>query len=212
MKRMFSEVEMCRDVAIPAKQLKKGHSPRHQQILTRLLQDLLHEKACREHGFYLAITALKSIGNINSTTDDDNPQADDVLTFPVSFTCRTFLPARGNIMVGTVMKVLFNGLNGGAAPAVLISSGPLRYAYLSYLKMPDYHFVPPNSEEEEEPCFQKDDLTKIAVGVVVRFVVLGRRFKVSPEKRRTDVYVLASVEGDDTLGPVSLTGCDRPYM
>ncbi|KAG2299290.1 hypothetical protein Bca4012_010860 [Brassica carinata] len=211
MKRMFSEVEMSRDVAIPAKQLK-GHSPPHQQILTRLLQDLLNEKACREHGFYLAITALKSIGNINNnnSTDDDNPQA-DVFTFPVSFTCRTFLPARGNIMIGTVMKLLFNGPNG-AATAVLISSGPLRYAYLSYLKMPDYHFVPAKSEEDEEACFQKADLTKIAVGVVVRFLVLGRRFKVSPEKRRTDVYVLASVDGDDTLGPVSLTGCDRPYM
>ncbi|KAF8090401.1 hypothetical protein N665_0477s0006 [Sinapis alba] len=209
MKRMFSEVEMSRDVAIPAKHFK-GQSPPHQQILTRLLQDLLHEKACREHGFYLAITALKSIGNNNNNDDTSQAQA-DVLTFPVSFTCRTFLPSRGNIMIGTVMKVLFNGPNG-AAPAVLISSGPLRYAYLSYLKMPDYHFVPAKSEEEEA-CFQKDDLTKIAVGVVVRFLVLGRRFKVSPEKRRrTDVYVLASVDGDDTLGPVSLTGCDRPYM
>ncbi|CAH8336156.1 unnamed protein product [Eruca vesicaria subsp. sativa] len=208
MKRMFSEVELSRDVAIPAKHLK-GHSPPHQHILTKLLQDLVQEKACREHGFYLAITALKSIGNINNSTEDDNPQA-DVFTFPVSFTCRTFLPARGNIMVGTVMKLLCNGPNG-AATAVLISSGPLRYAFLSHLKMPDYHYVPPKSEEEE-PCFQKDDLTKIAVGVVVRFVVLDRRFKVSPEKRRTDVYVLASVEGDDTLGPVSLTGCDRPYI
>ncbi|CAH8336172.1 unnamed protein product [Eruca vesicaria subsp. sativa] len=39
MKPMFSEVEMSRDVVILAI---------HQQILARLLQDLLHEKACKE--------------------------------------------------------------------------------------------------------------------------------------------------------------------
>lgn len=202
MNQMFSEVEMARDVAICAKHLN-GQSP-HQQILCRLLQDLVHEKACREHGFYLGITALKSIGNNknNNIDNEDNHQA-HILTFPVSFTCRTFLPARGDILQGIVKKVLWNG--------VFIRSGPLRYAYLSLLKMPDYHYVHSHSEDEK-PYFQKDDLSKIAAGVVVRFGVLAVRFKERPHKRRNDYYVLATLEGYETLGPISLTGSDEPYM
>ncbi|ESQ43074.1 hypothetical protein EUTSA_v10015358mg [Eutrema salsugineum] len=204
---MFSEVEMVRDVTICAKHLK-GQSPPHHQILNRLLQDLIYEKACKEHGFYLGITALESIGN-SKNNNDDNHQA-ELLTFPVSFTCRTFLPSRGDILQGVVRKVLWSG----GARGVLIHCGPLRYAYLSRMKMPDYHFVQPEteSEEEETPYFQRDDLTKISVGVIVRFAVLCHRFKEYSDKRRLDVYVLASVEGDDTLGPISLAGSERPCM
>ncbi|XP_006282711.2 DNA-directed RNA polymerase subunit 7-like protein [Capsella rubella] len=202
---MFSDVEMSRDVAICAKHLI-GHTF-HQEILTRLLQVLTHEKACRKHGFYLGITSVKSIGknknkiiNINNN-NEDNHQA-QILTFPVSFTCRTFLPARGDVLQGVVKMVLSNG--------VFISSGPLRYAYLSPLKMPDYHYVQSESDDEK-PYFQKDDLSKIAVGVVVQFVVLAVRFKERPHKIRNDYYVLATLEGD-TLGPISLAGSDEPYM
>ncbi|XP_010450028.1 PREDICTED: DNA-directed RNA polymerase subunit 7-like protein [Camelina sativa] len=199
---MFSEVEISRDVAICAEHLN-GQSP-HQQILYKLLQDLIHEKACREHGFYLGITALKSIGDKknNNIDNEDNHQA-RTLTFPVSFTCRTFLPARGDVLQGIVKQVLWNG--------VFIRSGPLRYAYLSLLKMPDYHYVHSQSDNEK-PYFQKDDLSKIAVGVVVRFVVLAVRFKERPHKRRNDYYVLATLEGYRKVGPISLTGSDEPYM
>ncbi|KAL1200062.1 DNA-directed RNA polymerase subunit 7-like protein [Cardamine amara subsp. amara] len=203
-RQMFSEVEMARNVAICAKHLN-GQSP-HQQILCRLLQDLLREKACEEHGFYLGITALKSIGNSinnNSSNDSEDEHQAHILTFPVSFTCRTFLPAKGDILQGIVSKVLWNG--------AFIRSGPLRYAYLSFLKMPDYQYVHTVSEDDK-PCFQKDDLSKIAVGVVLRFVVLAVRFKEKPHKRRNDFYVLATLEGNDTLGPISLTGLDDPYM
>lgn len=195
MNRMFLDVELAREVAICANHLK-GQSPQ-QQILRRLLQDLIREKACKEHGFYLGITAIKSISNNN-----DNHEA-DVLTFPVSFTCRTFLPARGEILQGVVNRVLSNG--------AFIRSGPLRYAYLSSLKMPEYQYVSSVSDDEM-PYFQKDDLSKIAVGVVVRFAVMAVRFKERPNQRRNDFYVLATMEGDDTLGPISLTGPDEPYM
>lgn len=200
---MFSEVEMARDVAICASHLN-GQAPHH-QILGRLLKDLIHEKACREHGFYLGITALKSIGNSKNNNDEneDSHQA-HILTFPVSFTCRTFLPARGDILQGTVKKVLWNG--------AFIRSGPLRYAYLSFLKMPNYHYVHSPLSEDEKPYFQKDDLSKIAVGVVVRFGVLAVRFKEKPHKRRNDYYVLATLERNDSFGPISLTGSDEPYM
>ncbi|CAN8324483.1 unnamed protein product [Cochlearia groenlandica] len=204
---MFSEVEIDRDVAVCVKH-SKGLSPPHQQILSRLLLDLKNERACKEHGFYLAITSLKSIGNKHNKRDHYNNHQSQVLTttFPVSFTCRTFLPSRGDILQGVVHNVLWAG--------VFISSGPLRYAFLSLSKMPpDYRYFPANSDGEEEPCFRRDDLTKIAVGVVVRFEVLAVRFKKSPpDVGRNDIYVLATLQDDDTLGPLSLTGADEPYM
>lgn len=194
---MFPEVELSREVTICAKNLK-GKSP-HQQILRRLLEDLLREKACKEHGFYLGITAIKSISknNINDI------HGVDVLRIPVSFTCRTFLPLRGEILQGVVARVYWSG--------VIIRSGPLRYAYLSTLKMPKYQYVS-TEPEGEKAYFQKDDLSKIAVGVVVRFAVMDVRFEEIPNNRRNDIYVLATMEGDDALGPISLTGPDEPYM
>ncbi|ESQ56150.1 hypothetical protein EUTSA_v10026282mg [Eutrema salsugineum] len=200
---MFSEVEITRDVAICGK-LLKSQSPSHQQIISRLLNDLIGETACREHGFYLGITALKSISNNNSNNNNNNnDHQEQVLSFTVSFTCRTFLPAKGDILQGVVYKVYLTG--------VFIRSGPLRNAYLSRLKMPGYRYLPAAESEDEKPCFQKDDLTKIAAEVVVRFEVYAVRFEDGVDTEGNDVQVLATME-DDSLGPISLTGSDEPYM
>lgn len=67
MNRKFLEVVMARDVGICSKPLN-GQSP-HLHILWRLLQDLINEKACNKHRFYLRITPLKSIGNNNDNED-----------------------------------------------------------------------------------------------------------------------------------------------
>ncbi|CAH2079172.1 unnamed protein product [Thlaspi arvense] len=201
--KMFSEVEMTRDVAICSKDLK-SQSPPHHQILSRLLEDLMCESASKEHGFHLGITAVKSIGNNKNKNDDDHHQK-QVLTFPVSFTCRTFMPVEGDVLQGVVYKVYSNG--------AFIRPGPLRHAYLPAVKMPAYRYFPAGSEEEKA-CFRREDLTKIAAGVVVRFKVLAVRFVESrPHEKGNDVHVLVTLEDDDdTLGPISLAGPDDPYM
>ncbi|XP_010532601.1 PREDICTED: DNA-directed RNA polymerase subunit 7-like protein [Tarenaya hassleriana] len=195
---MFLEVELRRDVAMCTGHLS-GLIP-HQQIVRRLLQDLMSEKACEEHGFYLAVTSLKNIGNPNLLEDDNGGGwSYRPVTFPVSFTCRTFLPRRGEVLKGVVQRVFRNG--------VFISCGPIRYAYLSAIKMPGYHYL----DRDENLCFRKEDCSKIEVGVVVRFKVLAVRFNERQNKKRNDFYVLATIEGK-SFGPISLAGPDEPYM
>ncbi|CAA7028122.1 unnamed protein product [Microthlaspi erraticum] len=200
---MFSEVELARNVVLCPNHFESGQ-PLHQLILEKVLRGLMDERSCEEHGFFLGITAVKSIGEGKKryfkNVNDDNDPGIVVTVFLVSFMCRTFLPVRGEIMEGIVDKVFATG--------VFISSGPLRYAYLSAIKMPRYRYVPA-SQTEEEPYFLRDDLSRIAVGVVVRFKVLAVRFKQGEERwRDNEFYVLAYLEGNDTLGPVSLAGSE----
>jgi DNA-directed RNA polymerase-4/5 subunit 7 len=59
---MLCEVALLRDVAILAENLNKNGLVSQRSIITRLLEDLLNEKASKDHGYFLAVTSLKSIG------------------------------------------------------------------------------------------------------------------------------------------------------
>ncbi|KAG2722167.1 hypothetical protein I3843_02G101100 [Carya illinoinensis] len=183
---MFCEVELLRDVAVLAKNLEGTRLVPQRFIITRLLEDLLNEKASKDHGYFLAITSLKSIGK-GEVVDETG----DVF-FPVVFNCRIFLPFKGEILKGVVHHVFRHG--------VFLRCGPIRYAFLSARKMPNYQYV-----DGENPAFSSDELVKIENDVVVRFVVLGVRWIEKRGDIKKEFVMLTSLEGD-SLGPISSSG------
>ncbi|KAK3190227.1 hypothetical protein Dsin_029788 [Dipteronia sinensis] len=187
---MFSEVELLRDVAVLAEHLDRNGLVSQRFIMTRLLEDLLKEKANKDLGYFLAVTSLKSIGNGKLQDESGN------MFFPVAFKCRTFMPLRGEVLEGVVHHIYRFG--------VFLQCGPVKYAFLSFRKMPNYSYVP-----GENPTFVNDQLAKIENGVVVRFFVLGVRWiEKRGEIMKRDFVMLASLEGE-SLGPISLSGTDE---
>ncbi|KAK4854994.1 hypothetical protein QYF36_003025 [Acer negundo] len=187
---MFSEVELLRDVAVLAENLDRNGLVSQRFIMTRLLEDLLKEKANKDLGYFLAVTSLKSIGNGKLQDESGN------VFFPVAFKCRTFMPLRGEVLEGVVHHIYRFG--------VFLQCGPVKYAFLSFRKMPNYSYVP-----GEHPTFVNDQLAKIENGVVVRFLVLGVRWiEKRGEIMKRDFVMLASLEGE-SLGPISLSGTDE---
>lgn len=186
---MFCEVELFRDVAVIAENSNRNGLVSQRSIITRLLEDMLNEKASKDHGYFLAVTSLKNIGK-GEVVDESG----DVF-FPVVFNCRTFLPYTGEILQGVVSHIFRHG--------VFMRCGPIKYAFLSARKMPNYHFV-----AGENPIFLSDELAKIEIDIVVRFVVLGVRWIEKRGRIKKEFVMLASLVGD-SLGPISLPGSDE---
>ncbi|XP_073053431.1 DNA-directed RNA polymerase V subunit 7-like isoform X3 [Primulina eburnea] len=170
-------------VAVPVNNLDKNREVLVSVIVNRLLKQLSNIKAS-EHGYFLAVTKLRSIGQ-----EDTNFSSQHVL-FPVDFHCRTFIPVQGEVMTGIVRSVQHNG--------IFLKCGPMNIVYLSAQLMPDYHYV------SGENLYQRDDSSKIENGVVVRFMIYAVRWI---EDMWRDFRVLATLKGDG-LGPVSLNGLD----
>ncbi|KAJ6719483.1 DNA-DIRECTED RNA polymerase SUBUNIT 7-LIKE PROTEIN [Salix purpurea] len=59
---MFGDVEVCSTVRIIAENLDRNGLAPQRSIITHLLKDLLSMKASKDHGYFLAVTNLKSIG------------------------------------------------------------------------------------------------------------------------------------------------------
>lgn len=182
---MYCEVELVRDVAVLAENFKRDIPVSQRSIITRLLEDLLREKASKDHGYFLAVTGLKMIGK--GVVSDESGD----VSFPVFFNCRTLLPVKGDILQGVVQRIFMFG--------VLLRCGPIRYAYLSVRKMRGYRYLP-----GAKPLFISDELGKIDIDVVVSFMVLDVKWV----ETNKEFFMLASLEGD-SLGPVSLCGSDE---
>ncbi|KAK8684669.1 hypothetical protein V6N13_040685 [Hibiscus sabdariffa] len=182
---MFFEVELQRDVKVHARNLDKNGLVSQRFILACLLDELFKEKASEDHGYFLAVTSLKSIGKGDVVDESGN------MVFNVVFTCRTFKPFKGEVLQGVARYIFQQG--------VFLRCGPIRNAYLSSLKMSNYHYVP-----GAKPAFLSNELSKIESGVVVCFLVLGVRWTDASR----DFEMLASVDAD-SLGPVSLPGYDE---
>jgi len=183
---MFCEVELLRDVAVLAENLDRYGHISQRSIITRLLEDLLGEKASKDHGYFLAVTSLKSIGK-GEVVDESG----DVF-FPVVFNCRTFLPFKGEILQGVVHRIFRHG--------VFLRCGPIKYAFISARKMPNYQYV-----AGENPVFLSNELAKIENDVVVCFMVLGVSWIEKRGDFTKEFVMLAGIEGD-SLGPISLSG------
>lgn len=189
---MYYEVELVRDVPVLAENFKRDIPISQQSIIKRLLEDLLREKASKDHGYFLAVTSLKRIGK-GEVVDESG----DVF-FPVVFNCRTFLPFRGEILEGVVHQIFRFG--------VFLRCGPIKYAFLSARKMPSYQYVP-----GENPLFLSNELGKIETDVVVSFMVLDVRWVEKRGDIKMEFMMIASLEGD-SLGPITLSGSDELDM
>ncbi|KAJ7979929.1 DNA-directed RNA polymerase II subunit [Quillaja saponaria] len=185
---MFTQVELLRVVAVIAKKQDRNRLVSRRSIITHLLEDLLSEKASKDHGYFLAITGLKSVGK-GKLVDESN------VLFPVVFDCRTFIPSRGEILEGVVYRV--NNIG------VFMKCGPVKYAFLSARKMPKYQYTP-----GESPIFMNDELSKIAKDTVIRFLVLAVKWVETRNDIKKEFLILASLEGD-SLGPIALSGFDE---
>lgn len=181
---MRQEVEISRHVSI-----HKGDLTKRSIVRTLMLQ-LLHEKASKQHGYFLAITKLKSISK-------EQVLVNHSISFQVSFKCRMFLPIRGETLQGIVYLVKPLG--------VIIKCGPTKHAYLSALKMPGYHLV-----TGKEPYFENERLDRIGRGVVVCFKVLDVKWVEDRPSNgiKREFQMLVSLETGEPFGPVSLPGYD----
>lgn len=182
---MFFEVELQRDVKVHARNLNKNGLVSQRSILACLLKDLFKERASEDHGYFLAVTKLKSIGKCDIMDESGN------MVFTVVFTCRTFKPFKGEVLQGVVHYISQHG--------VFLRCGPVRNAFLSAWKMSNYHYVP-----GAKPVFLSNELSKIQKDVVVCFLVLAVRWI----NASREFEMLASVDAD-SLGPVSLPGSDE---
>ncbi|XVF38351.1 hypothetical protein REPUB_Repub20aG0093900 [Reevesia pubescens] len=182
---MFFEVELQRDVKVHVRNLNRNGLVSRRSILACLLKDLFKEKACEDHGYFLAVTSLKRI------CKGDIMDESGIMVFTVVFTCRTFKPLKGEVLQGVVRKISQHG--------VFLRCGPVRNAFLSAWKMSNYHYVP-----GAKPVFLSHELSKIEKDVVVCFLVLAVRWV----NASRDFEMLASVDAD-SLGPVSLPGSDE---
>ncbi|PIN08845.1 DNA-directed RNA polymerase subunit E' [Handroanthus impetiginosus] len=181
---MLHEVILTFRVGIPIKTLENNREVLSSVIVNRLLKQLSNVKAC-EYGYLLAVTKVIGIGH------GDNKFSPQHILFPVDFSCLTFLPVDGEVMTGIVHKINENG--------VFLKSGPMNMVYLSSRLMPNYYYV-----SGENRTFVRDDLSKIEIGVVIRYMVFAVKWI---EDRWREFRVLATIDADG-LGPVSLNGLD----
>ncbi|XP_052189756.1 DNA-directed RNA polymerase V subunit 7-like [Diospyros lotus] len=189
---MIQETEIHGRIAIPSKSLDRNGAIPLSSVVACLLKELLLIKSTEEHGYFLGITKLKSIGS------GELEEKSNEILFPVAFYCRTFLPVVGEIMLGVVHKIHSRG--------VFLRCGPMKYIYLSAQKMPNFYYVRTKTQE----IFMSDDLSRIEEDVVIRFMVFAMRWR--KKHWDTDIerefMILGCLEGD-CLGPVSLSGSDE---
>lgn len=175
---VFFEVEMQWNVLISPNELDEKGLLLQKAIIVRLMEEFANRKASKEHGYYVAVTSLNSIGDgkVRGLTGD--------VLFPVTFSCITQKPAKGEILQGSVEKILKHG--------IFLKSGPMESIFLSELMMKDYRYV-----AGENPVFLNDKHSKLEKDTIVRFKVLG--FKWLEYDRQ--FQLLATLAGD-FLGPI----------
>jgi DNA-directed RNA polymerase-4/5 subunit 7 len=174
---VFLQAEMSWNVLIPADQLSLEGLLVRKSIIVRLLEDITNRKASKDHGYYIGVNELKAIseGKVRELTGD--------VLFPVTFTCITEKPMKGEILVGSVEKILKHG--------VFLKSGPMENIFLSEKTMSDYKYI-----GGESPMFMKDH-SKLEKDTFVRFKVMGFRWMEADRQ----FQLLATLSGD-FLGPL----------
>ncbi|KAK6161396.1 hypothetical protein DH2020_004777 [Rehmannia glutinosa] len=176
---MYLKSKLSWNVVLAAENLDIKGLMLQKAIITRLMADFAAKKASKDLGYFLAVSTVLSIGE-----GKVRQQSGDVL-FPVDFSCITFKMLTGEVLEGVVHKILKHG--------VFLKCGPAENVFLSQKKMDDYQYVP-----GENPYFMNGKSSKIEKGVVVRFLVIGERFKEAEKV----FEAVGSLEGD-YLGPIS---------
>ncbi|GFP95875.1 DNA-directed RNA polymerase v subunit 7 [Phtheirospermum japonicum] len=176
---MYLKSKLSWNIVLPAENMDINGLMLQKAIITRLMADFAAKKASKELGFFLAINTVTGIGE-----GKVRQHSGDVL-FPVDFSCITFKMFAGEVLEGTVHKILKVG--------VFMRCGPAENVFLSLKLMDDYEYVP-----GEIPYFMNPKSSKIEKGVVVRFLVHGVRYA----EAEKDFHAAASLKGD-YLGPIS---------
>ena len=174
---VFLEAEMSWNVLISPSQLDRKGLLLRKGIIVRLLEDVTNRRASKEHGYYVAVNRLKAIseGKVRELTGD--------VLFPVTFTCITQKPMKGEVMVGHVDRILKHG--------VFLKSGPIESIFMAEKSMSDYKYI-----GGENPIFMNDH-SKLEKGTAVRFKVMGFRWMEADHQ----FQLLATIAGD-FLGPL----------
>ncbi|XP_057538502.1 DNA-directed RNA polymerase V subunit 7 [Amaranthus tricolor] len=175
---MFIKVQLPWNVIIPAQNMDVKGLMLQKSIIQRLMEDFSAKKTTKDLGYLLAVTTLDEIGEGRV-----RQQTGDVM-YPVTFSCLTFKIFRGEVLDGTVHKVLRHG--------VFLRCGPIETIFLSAQKMPGYQHVP-----GDNPMFISEKQMKIEKDVVVRFCVIGTKW-VEADK---EFQAVVGLEGD-FLGPI----------
>ncbi|XP_044485465.1 DNA-directed RNA polymerase V subunit 7-like isoform X2 [Mangifera indica] len=187
---MIYEVELHRTlIARPVRSSDGKLLVSGRYLLTQVLEILSQEKASNEHGVFLAVNSLKNIDK-GQVLDESG-----CTSFTVTVQCRSFKPEVGDVLQGFVHYIFQEG--------VFLQTGPVRYGFLPFMKMPGYLYFP---AAEQDPFFlQGETNKKIKMGSVVQFVVLGVSWI---EETAHVVREFALVAGIDRegLGPVYLPG------
>ncbi|RWR88880.1 DNA-directed RNA polymerase V subunit 7 [Cinnamomum micranthum f. kanehirae] len=176
---MYLENEIPGNVVISPEDLHEEGLKLQKAIILRLLDDISKRKATKEHGYFLAVTTLNHIGD-----GKVREMSGDVL-FPVVFSCITFKPFKGEILLGVVDRILKHG--------VFLNCGPIENIFLSKQTMKDYDFI-----AGENPMFMNNKLSKLEKNAVVRFRVLGLKWNESDR-----VFQMLATLAGDFLGPIS---------
>ncbi|KAL5712355.1 hypothetical protein ACHQM5_014541 [Ranunculus cassubicifolius] len=174
---MFLKVELPWNILIPPENLDAKGLLLQRAILLRLLDEFARRKGTKEHGYFIAVTTLKNIGEGKVRSDCGS------ILFPVTFNCVTFKPFKGEVLRGVVKQVLQSG--------IFLTAGPVETVFIPVQDMPNYQHV----ASAENPSFM-DELSKIEKDVNVRFVVRGTRWI----ETKREFEVLGSLKGD-FLGP-----------
>ncbi|CAN6439470.1 unnamed protein product [Victoria cruziana] len=174
---MFFEVEMKRNVIVPADQVYTGLLCQR-AIIIQLLEDIANMRASSEHGYLLAVTKLKEChrGRVKDLTGE--------VVFTVVFDCLTFKPVKGEILEGVADRILKHG--------VMLKCGPVEKIFLSHKVMKDFRFI-----QGENPVFLNNDNLKLEKDGRIRFKVIGVRWMEIEKEFR----MLGSLDAD-YLGPI----------
>ena len=174
---VFRQVEMSWNVPLSPDKLSPKGLLLRKSIIERLLEDIACRKASKEHGYYIAVNQLKAIseGRVREVTGD--------VLFAVTFSCITLKPMKGEIMVGSVEKILKHG--------VFLKSGPMENIFLSEKTMSGYKYI-----GGENPMFMKDR-SKLEKDTFVRLKVMGFHWMEADRQ----FQLLVSLAGD-FLGPL----------
>ncbi|XP_031479414.1 DNA-directed RNA polymerase V subunit 7-like [Nymphaea colorata] len=174
---MFFEVEMQRNVIVPADQMYTGLLLQR-AIIIQLLEDIADMHASGEHGYFLAVTKLKKCdrGRVRDLTGE--------VVFTVVFDCLTFKPVKGEILQGVADRILKHG--------VMLKCGPVDKIFISQKMMKDFRFI-----QGENPIFINNDNLKLEKDGTIRFKVIGVRWMEIEKEFR----MLGSLDGD-YLGPI----------
>ncbi|XP_010274179.1 PREDICTED: DNA-directed RNA polymerase V subunit 7-like [Nelumbo nucifera] len=175
---MYLKAQLSWNVLIPPENLDHEGLMLQRSIILGLLEEFANKKATKDHGYFIAVTTLVSIGKGKVRQESGN------VLFPVVFSCITFKPFKGEVLQGVVDRVLKQG--------VFLKCGPIGKVFLSEHKLPDYHYVP-----GENPVFLNDKHSKIEKSSVVRFMVLGTRWAETDR----EFEMVGTLEGD-FLGPI----------